>query len=202
MMEEYFYSLLLLHKPWRDDSLAAIAHPSSTAEDALLQLRDDPGIVFDEHFSRYDLQEAVRSVRELHNQWLFNAEPQHDDEADQVEGRLKSQYMALDAAANLQQSLSHYQFGIDGPDAYVSNVGVVQPHRQPDNDPTAMYVGDRMTDDEHQHNLSRMSTDQREVLRALHQHVDGSRSGQQLEPLRWFITGAAGVGKSFVISLI
>ena len=165
---------------------------------------DEPGMVFDEHFSRYDLQEAVRSVRELHNQGLFNAEGQDDNEATQVQQRLNSQCMALDAAANLQQSLSHYQLGGDDPDAFVSNIGVVQPHRQPDNDPTAMYVGDRMTDAKYQHNIGRMSSDQlqRQVLQALQQHVDGSRSGQQLEPLRWFITGGAGVGKSFVISLI
>lgn len=61
--------------------------------------------MFDEHFSRYDLQEAVRSVRELHNQGLFSAEAQHDNEADQIEGRLNSQYMALDAAAKLSSPL-------------------------------------------------------------------------------------------------
>ena len=44
-----------------------------------------------------------------------------------------------------------------------------------------------------------MSPDQQQVMQASGRHIEAGLSAQ---PLRWFITGSAGVGKSFVISML
>ena len=72
-------------------SCGGIAHPFSSAEEALVQLRQDAGIIFAEHCLRSDLERVMQSVRELHNQGFHDAAAQHDNKDDQVQHGFNSQ---------------------------------------------------------------------------------------------------------------
>ena len=203
--DEYYYSLLLLHLPWRDDSRDNLIHPHESAETALLQHRHVGDMGIDDNFTRYDLEDAVRRVMELHRVGLHNADGHHDNGEEAAEYRLDPRYDALNQSQNLQQSLRAYLNMDDSDNAsgLAQNVGVVLPHGQPANSFAVMNDGDSMTDTEYVSNLNKMSADERQVLDTLKEHVAAHQPGQPTpEPLRWFITGGAGVGKSFVISLI
>ena len=101
--DEYFDGLLLQHLPWRDES--QLIQPYSTAEHALLaHLRLD-NIATDEHFTRYDLEEAVRRIRALHNLGLHNADGHHDNEHISDLEWQDTMYDTLDRSLNLEQSL-------------------------------------------------------------------------------------------------
>lgn len=158
-------------------------------------------IATDEHFTRYDLQEAVRRVRALHNLGLHNADGHHDNEHISDLEWQDPMYDVLDRSLNLEQSLGAYLDGADNAtDAAAQTHGVVLPYGQLPNSPAfAAAVDDRLSDAEYNSRLRNMTKHQRQVLTALGQHV---QAGQDADPLRWFITGGAGVGKSFVISMI
>ena len=77
---------------------------------------------------------------------------------------------------------------------------VVLPYGQLPNSPAfGAAVDDRLSDAEYNSRLRDVRDDERQVLTALGQHI---QAGQDADPLRWFITGGAGVGKSFVINMI
>jgi len=63
----------------------------------------------------------------------------------------------------------------------------------------AVLIDVRLSDAEYNSRLRDMTENQRQVLTALGQHV---QARQEAGPLKWFITGGAGVGKSFVIIMI
>ena len=188
--DEYFYGLLLQHLPWRHES--QLIQPYSTAEHALLAHRRLGNIATDEHFTRYDLEEAVRRVRALHNLGLHNADGHYDnDHISDLEWQ-DPMYDALDRSLNLEQSLGAYLDGADdATDAAAQTHGVVLPYGQLPNSPAfAAAVDDRLSDADYNSRLRNMTEDQRQVLTALGQHVE---AGQTADPLRWFITGGAGL---------
>lgn len=130
---------------------------------------------------------------------FHNADAQHDNkDTDDAEQRLA--FYDLINPDILNQPLAAYLHGdTAGADCAVSDQGVVLPYGQTSDSFAALAQQDRPSDEEYSRRAQSMSADQRQVLHSLHQHI---AAGSLAAPLRWFITGGAGVGKSFVIDMI
>lgn len=105
---EYYHGLSLQHLPWPDES--QLFHPYDTANEAFLaaEAAGRIRIHVDEHFTVRDLEDVVRQVRALDKDFFaqhnldVNGNPVHDPE-----------YDALNAALNLEQSLTALLYGAD-----------------------------------------------------------------------------------------
>lgn len=109
-------------------------------------------------------------------------------------------YDALNAHMQCEQSLDAYLMGEEqDTTALAWNEKVVLPFGQTLGSAAAQSDVAGMSDTDYQHKLGLMSPDQVQILQALGRHIE---AGFEAEPLRQFITGVAGVNKSFVIDML
>lgn len=134
--DEYFCGLLLQHLPWRDES--QLLHPWDTAEQALLEHKRLGNIRTDEHFTGYDLEEAIHRVKTLHDLGFHNADAQHDNNDGSDDEMHDPQYDALNLMMQCEQSLGAYMAGEASDTAAIAqNHNTVLPFGQMDSPWTA-----------------------------------------------------------------
>lgn len=111
--DEYFHGLLLQHLPWRDEC-QLLHHGTQLSKhcmSCLIEHKRLGNIRTDEHFAGYDLEEAVRRVRTLHDLRFHNADGQHDNN-DGSDDEIRDPHCnALNLSMQCEQSLGAYMAG-------------------------------------------------------------------------------------------
>jgi len=207
--DDYYYHLLLLYYPWRQETQDLLGD-HTTAQEALLAKRDQLQFLNSEHNAfGEEVQQAIQQLSEMQNIYGDNVYApvapnavQHTLEVEAESGGFDPIY---DTEENVEQA------------ALVESDGTREVSAQDYGDIQAALFDDRdnnllsrlrMTDHEYQEKVSSLNDTQKvafdhvvQYTRARHQYF--MRETDTLpEPLHLFITGGAGTGKSHVISVI
>ena len=208
--DEYFYSLLLLHIPWRQeaDLLTKPGHDEyemcsqfDTHEQAVLARGQELQHNADNHRFADELEATVQRLRALdeparlaaHGQaapgGLGDGDPGEGAEDDERFAAFHPGLLGLHAGADMPPD--------NRPAGQEGGMGLEMIDRE-----SAGHG--RMTDAQFYQARRDMSTDQRRAFEDVRQHVHRVQHamGEEVPPLHLFISGGAGVGKSFVINLL
>lgn len=178
MGQSYYYHILFLFLPWRDET--ELIPPGISIKDFFIHSQsslDKSSLVFQSFNSDIErcMQQiqVLQSLNELHSS--SNIEHLHLDVGSQLHNASLVVHAYEDSICD---SLSRSPSVSD-----IANV--------------------RMTDVEFQTSLQNLSNDQRKCINVIQNHfTDTTNKGSDArQPLRLFITGSGGSGKSFVIKL-
>jgi hypothetical protein len=211
--EEYFYSMVLLHVPWVSEDTMLLAYGGDARvafqanEGAILQ-----AVSFEQ--AADEIESAANRIREWQAElgcdnitdFLIAQMPPDNFGGVQLDPR----YAAVDPQANIDgdpawlgDDIGDHDVGGLGIDPNMVNIGIESA------------VGDRnvgrMSTPEFESKKASMNPQQRAILNDLISHVEQSRAARASNvsaalpmpvPLRWFVTGGAGTGKSYVIDVL
>jgi nucleoside-triphosphatase THEP1 len=208
--EEYYYHFFLLHRPWREE-LTDLLAGLDTYEVAFAalepELRENIG---NERFAD-EIEAAVARIEALeedqqhhiHRAVAPGAMAAHGEHA--VEGaRLDDAYAVAhgELFVNLDAALHGALAGNEGNDA----VGELNNAIPLDVDDATRIAGTgRMSNSRFQAHKSQLSQEQCVVFNEVQQHIRASQNpdiSARPKPLHLFVTGGAGVGKSFLIQAL
>ena len=200
--DEYYYSLFVLFRPFRNES-TDIVQQCETARDAFIRQTDD---------------------LDMNSSTFLNMAQQIQDAIVRI--RLQDSTTPLDIAAQVAPNLTSLEgteSDLHDPseqdDEYLrTNASMLATATSPNNDPTndsgqpqtsadeslswQQLSLSTMTDAEYQHALNSASADQKVVIDKVFSHNRSRILDSSTDQLLLFVTGGAGVGKSFLIKTI
>ena len=206
--EEYYYQFLLLHCPWRQERHDLLAG-HETYEEAFAALEPQlQGNIANANFAD-EVQAAVVRIQALqesdrqniHRAVAPGAMEMHQ-EHEEAGALLDEEYAAangehfldLNAAFAEEDAIGH------------ANVGELVGDVMLELDDATRGAGfGRMSNSQFQRHRDQLSNEQRAIFREVQDHIRSSQStdvSARPPPLRLFITGGAGVGKSFLIEAL
>ena len=207
--DNYYYHLLLLYLPWRQE-IEDLLGEYNTAQEALLAKRDQIQFLNSEHGSFADeVQQAIQQLSNLQNTYgdnlyapvapnavqdTLNIEAQESEIDPLFDGDVDIEESAVDNNANHREISAQEH-------------GDLQAALFDDTDNNILSRR-RMTDAEYCNKVAGLNDSQRDAFdrvmlytRTCHQYFMGERESLP-EPLHLFITGGAGTGKSHLIAVI
>ncbi|XP_035675782.1 uncharacterized protein LOC118415349 [Branchiostoma floridae] len=208
--DDYFYGLLYLYCPWRDEN--DILHGYTSAQDAFIAKKNlfDYSIAQHVHFTS-EIEQAIMQVRLLSNDLSSIADTlapnvthqqlqtYHDfDTADLYLDPHWTSQNAHQATAATQTTTAHDVDNIS------ENLTIVHDDSLAWNTLTS----NTMTDDAFYQALTNMSHDQQQVFNTIKEHFTelqkhhANQGNPKPQPLRLLVTSGAGCGKSFLIKVL
>ena len=209
--DNYYYHLLLLYLPWRQETEDLLGE-YNTAQEALLAKKDQLHFLNSEHGSFADeVQQAIQQLCNLQNTYGDNLYAPVAPNAVQETlnaGAMESQFDPLfDGDVNVEEGALEVNDDANHQETNVEEHGDLQAALFDDTDNNILSRR-RMTDAEYNSQVAGLNDSQREAFdrvvqytRARHQYFMRERELQP-EPLHVFITGGAGTGKSHLIAVI
>ncbi|XP_035665599.1 uncharacterized protein LOC118408848, partial [Branchiostoma floridae] len=207
--DDYFYGLLYLFCPWRNEN--DILSDYTSAQDAFIAKKNlfDYSLAQHMHFTS-EIEQAIMQVRLLSNDLSSIADtlaPNVTHQQLQINDEFDTEGLYLDpqwTARNAHQAAGTSQTTTNNVDSTIENLTMLHDESLTWNALTR----NTMTDDEFYQALRNMSHDQQHVFNTIKAHfVELQRqapneSNFKPQPLRLFVTGGAGCGKSFLIKVI
>ena len=209
--DNYYYHLLMLYLPWRQETEDLLGE-YSTAQEALLAKKDQLQFLNSEHGSFADeVQQAIQQLSNLQNTYGDNLYAPVAPNAVQETlntGALESEFDPLfDGDVNIEEGALEVNDNANNQETTAQENGDLQAALFDDTDNNILSRR-QMTDVEYNNKVAGLNNSQREAFdhvvqytRARHQYYMRERESLP-EPLHVFITGGAGTGKSHLISVI
>ena len=209
--DNYYYHLLMLYLPWRQETEDLLGE-YSTAEEALLAKRDQLQFLNSEHGSFADeVVQAIQQLSTLSNTYGDNIyAPVAPNAAQETleAGALDSEFDPLfDGGVTVEELAPENNDNADHQQTTAQEHGDLQAALFDDTDSNILSRR-RMTDAEYNSKVASLNDSQQEAFdqivqwtRERHQYFMGETNSFP-EPLHLFITGGAGTGKSHLISVI
>ena len=209
--DNYYYHLLLLYLPWRQETEDLLGE-YNTAQEALLAKKDQLQFLNSEHGSFADkVQQAIQQLCNLQNTYGDNPYAPVAPNAVQETldaGAMESEFDSLfDGDVNVEEGALEVNDDANHQETNVEEHGDLQAALFDDTDNNILSRR-RMTDAEYNSQVAGLNDSQREAFdrvvqytRARHQYFMRERESLP-EPLHVFITGGAGTGKSHLIAVI
>ena len=209
--DNYYYHLLMLYLPWRQETEDLLGE-YSTAQEALLSKRDQLQFLNSEHGSFADeVVQAIQQLSTLSNTYgdNINAPVAPNAAQDTLEaGALDSEFDPLfDGGVTVEELAPENNDNADHQQTTAQEHGDLQAALFDDTNSNILSRR-RMTDAEYNSKVAGLNDSQREAFDQIvqwtckrHQYFMGE-SNSLPEPLHLFITGGAGTGKSHLISVI
>eukprot|EP00884_Botryococcus_braunii_P001086 jgi/Botrbrau1/10979/Bobra.0234s0004.1 len=197
-------SLVGSHSIWYGvRTILALSSEGETGQDAFFRHQRAGNVTLDAHFTTDDLLEIIQQYEALQPQGP------HDNVGDDGEQDEEDEtFAAFQAAANLQRNVSQVidDFLAERGGRTEDGQGRV-PAAPEDMAAASSAPVPRMSEEEWHANKGKMNASQKAVFQGVQDHLRCSQqhasSGTPAPPpLHWFITGGAGVGKSFVMNLV
>ena len=151
-----------------------------------------------EYFTTLDLEEVVRQIRALSEEARSGNLEDGNAEADPA-------YDALAQSLNLEQSISEYIDNLRGEGHQGDQNPEINPAAAVDAQSAvhSSSIAQRMTDEEFESRRASMSEQQKVVFTELQRICRAIfQSTEPVAPIKWFVTGGAGVGKSYIIEMM
>ena len=209
--DNYYYHLLLLYLPWRQE-IEDLLGEYNTAQEALLAKKDQLQFLNSEHGSFADeVQQAIQQLCNLQNTYGDNLYAPVAPNAVQETldaGAMESEFDPLfDGDVNVEEGALEVNDDANHQETNVEEHGDLQAALFDDTDNNILSRR-RMTDADYNSQVAGLNDLQREAFDRVVQytgtrHQYFMRERESLpEPLHVFITGGAGTGKSHLIALI
>ena len=210
--DNYYYHLLMLYLPWRQEAEDLLGE-HSTAQEALLVKRHQLQFLNSEFSSFADkVQQAVQQLSDLHNTYGDNLyapiAPSAVQDTLNIEAGQEMEFDAMfDGDINIEEGAINSTEMDQNCEVTAQEHGDLQAALFDDRDNNILSRR-RMTDAEYESKMAGLNDSQRDALahviqytRARHQFF--MREQDTLpNPLHLFLTGGVGTGKSHVISVI